>query len=62
MSRSITLVVPVYNEEASILPFLERVETVFSEIGQGVQFGILFVNDGSRDATERLILEAAAKQ
>jgi glycosyltransferase involved in cell wall biosynthesis len=55
----VTLVVPVYNEEASIGLFLDKVTQTIAGFGGAVRFDILFVNDGSRDKTERLILAAA---
>lgn len=58
--KSVTLVVPVYNEEASIGPFLDAVAPVLDNLRPKICFEILFVNDGSRDATERLIMSAAA--
>lgn len=58
----VTLVVPVYNEEASIGVFLEQVSRVIADIGPQVTFDILFVNDGSRDKTERLILAHAEQR
>lgn len=58
----VTLVVPVYNEEASIDTFLERVAQTTGDFGPSVRFDILFVNDGSRDKTERIILAAAAER
>ena len=60
--RRVTLIVPVYNEEASIGIFLDRVAGVVARITQPVAFDILFVNDGSRDRTERLILAEVAKR
>jgi glycosyltransferase involved in cell wall biosynthesis len=55
----VTLVVPVYNEEASIDVFLAKVAETVAAIGPGLRFDILFVNDGSRDRTERVIRAAA---
>jgi polyisoprenyl-phosphate glycosyltransferase len=60
--RRVTLVVPVYNEEASIALFVETVTQVMSGVGPAVTYDILFVNDGSRDRTERTILAEAAKR
>ncbi len=59
---SVTLIVPVYNEEKSISAFLDKVTPVLDGMRSRVSFEILFVNDGSRDATERLILAAAAER
>ncbi len=58
--RRVTLVVPVYDEEASIDLFLEKASEAVSCLTQPVTVDILFVNDGSRDKTERLIVAAAA--
>ena len=60
--RTVTLLVPVYNEEDSIAPFLTTLTGVLDGIAPLVAFDILFVNDGSRDGTERLILAAAAER
>lgn len=60
--RTVTLLVPVYNEEDSIAPFLTTLAGVLGGMAALAAFDILFVNDGSRDATERLILAAAAER
>ncbi len=57
--RRVTLVVPVYNEAESITVFLDKVTEFTKTTVHPVTFDILFVNDGSRDKTERLIMEAA---
>lgn len=59
---SITLVVPVHNEEASIITFLTRTTTVLSALKLRFKIDILFVNDGSQDRTERLIMDASASR
>ena len=51
----ISLVVPVYKEEASIRPFLGRVEAVFTRMQVGYE--IIFSMDPSPDDTEAIILE-----
>ena len=60
--RRVTLIVPVYNEEASIALFLDRLSPVIEEAGTLARIDILFVNDGSRDRTERLILAEAERR
>jgi glycosyltransferase involved in cell wall biosynthesis len=50
----ISVVVPVYREEANIRPFLRRVEPVLGRLGR---YEILFCLDPSPDATEAVILE-----
>lgn len=52
----LSLVVPVFNEEAAIEPFIAAIEPVLSAITP--DWEIVFVNDGSRDATLALIRAA----
>lgn len=60
-SRTITLslVVPVFNEEDGIAPFLEAVLPIVEATGQACE--ILFINDGSRDNTLMALRAASAK-
>ena len=51
-TRLVTLVVPVFNEQNSIGPFLDRIEAVFTPLATQYEFEVVFVNDGSNDATE----------
>lgn len=48
----LTLIVPVYNEQAAIGPFLDEMAIISAQMAPAVQTDILFVNDGSRDGTE----------
>jgi undecaprenyl-phosphate 4-deoxy-4-formamido-L-arabinose transferase len=54
---SISIVVPIYNEEASIAPLLERCLTVCTRLGR--PFEIVLVDDGSRDSSPACITAAA---
>lgn len=45
----ISLVVPVYNEEANICPFYKRVESILSDVTSSYE--VIFINDGSTDDT-----------
>lgn len=55
----ISLIVPVYNEEDCIDPFLEKLRPIILQLQPQIRAEILFVNDGSSDATEELIRRAA---
>lgn len=48
-----SLIVPVYNEELTIMPFYKQVRTC-PEL-QSYQVEIIFINDGSNDTSEALI-------
>jgi len=50
---SLTILVPVMNEEGNIETLHERLVTMLDEIG--LPYEIIFVDDGSRDATWRII-------
>ncbi|UWU23552.1 glycosyltransferase (plasmid) [Rhizobium sp. CB3060] len=55
MAPQISLIVPVYKEEANIRPFLARAEAVFEKMGKSYE--IIFSLDPSPDRTEEVILE-----
>lgn len=52
----ISLIIPVFNEEKSIRIFLEQAAKALEPLRDDLDVEYLFVNDGSRDATERTIL------
>ena len=53
----ISLIVPVYNEQGAIKPFVATVELVIASLE--ISFDILFVDDGSWDSTCEEIIEIA---
>ncbi|MFQ1700813.1 glycosyltransferase family 2 protein [Loktanella agnita] len=57
--KVVTLIVPVFNEESAVTPFLKRVDSVLADLSDRIQFEICFVNDGSTDATEMVIADLA---
>ncbi len=54
----LSVVVPVKNEEEAILPFVDRVGAILDQISAGKGWEILFVDDGSTDATLAAIVAA----
>ncbi|MBN9077850.1 MAG: hypothetical protein BGN87_21040 [Rhizobiales bacterium 65-79] len=63
--KKLTVIVPVHNEQETVLAFLDRLLPVLdgcrSLMGADAGYDVLFVNDGSTDAT-RKVLEAAARR
>ena len=49
--KAVSIVVPCYNEEATIVTFYHTVETVLSKFPNDVDFEYIFVDDGSSDTT-----------
>lgn len=54
-----SIIVPAYNEEKSLRLFYDAVTPVFESLQE--EYEIIFVNDGSRDATRDILMELAAK-
>ena len=58
--KKISIIIPAYNEEES-LPFLyERLDKLMNEI-KNYEFEVLFINDGSKDNTIKIIKELRNK-
>lgn len=56
--KTITLVIPVYNEQERIFKAFAALKSGDLAMPKGFKLGqIIFVNDGSTDATKRLILD-----
>ena len=60
---SLTVIVPVFNEETVLGNFFERVSAVFDDLSesQAVEGEILFVDDGSSDSSVEIIKDLAAQ-
>ena len=55
----VSLVIPAYNEQENIEPLLARVGAALGHIGR--PFEVILIDDGSSDATPRLLEEAMRK-
>lgn len=58
---SITVVIPVFNEEATIRPLIERIDAVLAQESRA-SHSILLVDDGSTDATWERVQSAIAQK
>ena len=56
----VSVVVPIYNEEPNISPLLEQLHEVLETVGGGYE--VVAVDDGSKDASARLLAEAMAER
>lgn len=56
----LSIIIPVYNEERTLLPLLRKVHAVFSEYGAKVE--LIIVDDHSTDQSPLIISEFAEKQ
>ena len=56
---TLSLVVPCYNEQSNIAPFLDGIRPVLDELGESYE--IVFVNDGSTDNTLPCLIAAQSQ-
>lgn len=59
--KTLAIVVPCYNEEETIHPFLEACQAVERQMANQLTFNYYFVNDGSKDRTLE-VLRQVSKQ
>ncbi|HEM6346800.1 TPA: glycosyltransferase family 2 protein [Streptococcus suis] len=57
--KILTIVVPCFNEEETIRPFLEATKIVEQEMAQDLVFDYIFVNDGSKDNTLEVLRQVS---
>lgn len=57
--RSVDLVIPVYNEEATLPSLMERLDSDLAELG--VPWRVIFVDDGSRDGSWQILEQTARR-
>ncbi|MBX7220120.1 MAG: glycosyltransferase family 2 protein [Blastocatellia bacterium] len=60
LQQGVSIVIPVYNSAAILPDVVERLHPVLAGMGQ--PFEVIFVNDGSRDASWQVLTELAAKR
>lgn len=61
MDKHIQIVVPCYNEQECIEALFDNISCVFDQV-KGYNFSILFVDDGSRDRTLKVIQQLEQKK
>ena len=58
-TKDISIVISLYNEEESLPELISWIETVMTR--EGYSYEILMIDDGSRDASWKIVKELAAK-
>lgn len=58
--KILSLIIPCYGEEKTILPFLEATQKVEKALSNELVFDYIFVNDGSKDNTLSVLREVSA--
>ncbi|EMC21436.1 TPA: glycosyltransferase family 2 protein [Streptococcus mutans] len=59
--KKLSIVIPCYNEEETIYPFLKETQKVERQMSYELFFDYYFINDGSSDKTLTVLREAAAR-
>jgi glycosyltransferase involved in cell wall biosynthesis len=59
MPKNLSFVIPVHNEEATLKMLFERIQIVMSQTGID-SYEVIFIDDGSRDASWREIADLAS--
>lgn len=61
MIKKLSIVIPCYNEEETIGPFLREMKKVEEQLSSQLIFDYLFINDGSKDKTLKVLREVAVE-
>ncbi|MBQ7646652.1 MAG: glycosyltransferase family 2 protein [Clostridia bacterium] len=59
--KLLTVLIPAYNEESNLLPLHERLCSALAETEKNYDLEFLFINDGSRDNTLKILKEMREK-
>ena len=59
--KKLSIVVPCYNEQETIYPFLEATQKVEQQMKDQLIFDYIFVNDGSKDDTLTILRDVAKR-
>lgn len=59
--KKLSIVVPCYNEQETIYPFLEVTKKVESQMSSLLNFDYIFVNDGSKDKTLEVLRDVSER-
>lgn len=61
MIKKLSIVIPCYNEEETIGPFLREMKKVEEQLSSQLIFDYLFINDGSKDKTLKVLREVVVE-
>jgi undecaprenyl-phosphate 4-deoxy-4-formamido-L-arabinose transferase len=55
MKKELSVVIPIYNEQASLLKLFERLYPALDALG--LAYEVIFINDGSRDQSPSILAD-----
>lgn len=61
MKKRLSIIVPCYNEEKTIIPFLKAIQAIEKSMRDDLVFDYCFINDGSEDNTLKLLRQLSIK-
>jgi glycosyltransferase involved in cell wall biosynthesis len=59
--KKLSIIIPVYNEKGNIKPLYKAIQEVMESLKGQFGYEIIFIDDGSRDGTLKMLKEVAAK-
>lgn len=60
MTQLLSVIVPCYNEEETIRPFLAEMQKMENQLSEQLQFEYHFINDGSKDGTLEVLRDVSS--
>ncbi|MDO5078962.1 MAG: glycosyltransferase family 2 protein, partial [Streptococcus minor] len=57
--KTLSIIIPCYNEEETIRPFLAATQDIEAAMADKLVFDYIFVNDGSKDATLKVLRQVS---
>ena len=60
--KTLDIIIPVYNEELVLLELLNRIEELKNKIEDKLKTNVIFVNDGSKDNTLKILKTYSKKK
>ncbi len=60
--RKVSFIIPAFNEAENLSVLAERIEVLICDLNEKYVFDVLFIDDGSTDETEKVLLDLSLKK